>query len=96
MSPASGADHQDIARESGQAFDPPGGDIDRDEILDPNPHLALEIDPGLHGEDGRARKGRVGCQAPERRLFVCGQADPMAGPVTEPVAPVVSASFSSR
>ena len=63
--PSAGADHRDLARESGQPLDTARGRIERDEVLDADAHLAIEVDPGLDGEDRRARERRLRGGLPE-------------------------------
>src|SRR5689334_7022221 len=83
--PAS-ADDDDVAREPRQSLNSASGDIEANEVLDPDAHLPLQVDAGLDREDGRAPQRRVGGPLTERWLLVRRQTDAVACPVAEMVA----------
>src|SRR5437764_1582465 len=64
-----------VAREVGEALHAAGVDVDRDEVLDSDTGLALEVDAGLDREHRPQRKWYVGAAAAEARQLVGRDAD---------------------
>ena len=60
--------------------------IEGDEVLDAHPGLAVQVDPGLDREHGRARQRRLGRPPAERRQLVRRETDAVPESVPEVLA----------
>src|SRR4029079_15033547 len=90
------ADDDHVAREERDPVGPAGIDVEHDQLLDADAHLALEVDPGLHREHRAPREGLLRAPGTCAVELVRRQADPVTQAVAVHRPPPVRLDHGAR